>query len=149
MSKLLTRLQDASRSGTYRASQADEILDALRGAEFDLVRIDLDSVSDKERLLEQLSSVLAFPSWFGHNWDALEDCLTDLSWRAGHRRVLLIEGFQNLRARRPDDFGVLIDILASSAQYWSERGRPFFAVFLDGEDTLELPDLFRRKGACA
>ena len=146
MSKLLARLQDASRSGTYRVSQGDEILDALRGAGFDLVRIDLASISDKEQLLEYLASVLAFPRWFGHNWDALEDCLTDLSWRAADRHVLLIEGFQNLRARRPDDFGVFLDVLASSAQYWSERGRPFFAVFLDGGNTLTLPDLFRRKG---
>lgn len=146
MSKLLARLQDASRSGTYRAPQADEILDALRGAEFDLVRINLATVSDKEQLLGHLASALAFPQWFGHNWDALEDCLTDLSWRAKHRHVLLIEGFQNLRSRRPDDFGVLVDVLASSAQYWSERGRPFFAVFLDGENALALPDLFRRKG---
>ena len=147
MSKLLARLRDASRSGVYRAPQADEILDALRDAGFDLVRIDLASVSDKDQLLGQLASALAFPDWFGHNWDALEDCLTDLSWRAGDRHVLLIEGFETLRARRPDDFGVLVDILASSAQYWSERGRPFFAVFLDGENTLALPDLFRRKGA--
>ena len=147
MSKLLARLQDAARSGTYRAPQADEILDALRGAGFDLVRIDLASVSEKDQLLERFASLLAFPQWFGHNWDALEDCLTDLSWRAGDRRVLLIEGFENLRAHRPDDFGVLVDILASSAQYWSERGRPFFAVFLDGKSTLALPDLLRRKGA--
>jgi len=147
VSKLLARLQDASRSGTYRAPRADEILDALRGAGFDLVRIDLASVSDKDQLLGRLASVLEFPHWFGQNWDALEDCLTDLSWRARDRYVLLIEGFQNLRARRPDDFGVLLDILSSSAQYWSEHGRPFFAVFLDREDALALPDLFRRKGA--
>lgn len=147
MSKLLARLQDASRSGTYRAPRGDEILDALRGTEFDLARIDLTSVSDKDQLLGRFAAALAFPDWFGRNWDALEDCLTDLSWRTRDRHVLLIEGFENLRARRPDDFGVLVDILATSAQYWSERGRPFFAVFLDGGATLALPDLFRRKVA--
>jgi len=147
VSKLLARLQDASRSGTYRAPQTGEILDALRGAGFDLVRIDLGSVCDKEQLLERLASALAFPQWFGRNWDALEDCLTDLSWRAGDRHVLLIEGFQELRARRADDFGVLVDVLGSSAQYWSDRGRPFFAVFVDGENMLALPDLFRSQEA--
>jgi len=146
VSKLLARLQDASRSAMYKAPGADEILDALQGAGFDLVRIDLTRVSDKERLLGQFASALAFPQWFGGNWDALEDCLTDLSWRPADRHVLLIEGFQSLRARRPDDFGVLLDVIASSAQYWSERGRPFFAVFVDPENTLVLPDLFRRKG---
>jgi len=36
--------------------------------------------------------------------------------------------------------GTLVDILASSAAFWSERKRPFFAVFLDGEPGL--PSLY-------
>jgi len=147
MGKLLARLQDATRSGVYRVPRVDEILDAVRDTEVDVVRIDLAAVSDKEQLLEQLSFALAFPQWFGRNWDALEDCLGDLAWRAGDDHVLLIEGFEHLRARRPDDFGVLLDILASSAQFWLERGRPFFVAFVDRTNTLALPDLFRGKKA--
>jgi hypothetical protein len=147
VSKLLARLQDATRSGVYRVPQVDEILDAVRGTTVDVVRVDLAAVTDKERLLDQFASALAFPQWFGRNWDALEDCLGDLAWRAGDGHVLLIEGFENLRARRPDDFGVLLDILASSAQYWHERGRPFFVAFVDRANTLMLPDLFRAKKA--
>ncbi|QDU81619.1 Barstar (barnase inhibitor) [Polystyrenella longa] len=30
--------------------------------------------------LDHLAEVLEFPSYFGRNWDALSDCLTDLSW---------------------------------------------------------------------
>ena len=147
MSKLLARLQDATRSGVYRVPQVDEILDAVRGTTVDVVRVDLAAVTDKERLLDQFASALAFPQWFGRNWDALEDCLGDLAWRAGDGHVLLIEGFENLSARRPDDFGVLLDILASSAQYWHERGRPFFVAFVDRTNALALPDLFRGKKA--
>ena len=147
VSKLLARLQDAARSGVYRVPQADEILDALRGSAFDVVRVDLAAASDKEQLLEQLASALEFPQWFGRNWDALEDCLGDLAWRAGDGHVLLVEGFERLRARRPDDFGVLLDILASSAQYWHERGRPFFVAFVDRANTLALPDLLRARKA--
>ena len=147
MSKLLARLQDASRSGAYRVPQTGEILDALRGAGFDVVRVDLAGAPDKTALLARFASALAFPQWFGGNWDALEDCLTDLAWRAPDRHVLLIEGFEEVRARRPDDLGVLLDILASSAQYWKERGRPFFAVFVDPRGALALPDLFRQRTA--
>jgi len=147
MSKLLARLQDASRSGAYRVPQTGEILDALRGAGFDVVRVDLAGAPDKTALLARFASALAFPQWFGGNWDALEDCLTDLAWRGQERHVLLIEGFEELRARRPDDLGVLLDILASSAQYWKERGRPFFAVFVDPGGALALPDLFRERTA--
>ena len=147
VSKLLSRLRDATRSGVYRVPRVDEILDALRGSALDVARVDLAAASDKEQLLEQLARALAFPQWFGRNWDALEDCLGDLAWRAGDGHVLLIEGFENLRARRPDDFGILLDVLASSAQYWHERGRPFFVAFVDRANGLPLPDLFRANKA--
>ncbi len=38
------------------------------------------SVRSKEKLLAVLSQGLRFPRYFGGNWDALEECLRDLSW---------------------------------------------------------------------
>jgi len=37
-------------------------------------------ISSKEHLLEELSNRLRFPDYFGSNWDALEECIRDLSW---------------------------------------------------------------------
>jgi hypothetical protein len=34
----------------------------------------------KEKVLSVLSRALRFPRYFGWNWDALEECLGDLSW---------------------------------------------------------------------
>jgi RNAse (barnase) inhibitor barstar len=145
VSKLLARLRDPARSGVYRVAHADEILDATRGSELDVVRIDLTDASDKEQLLTHVASALAFPRWFGRNWDALEDCLSDLSWRGGEGHVLIVEGFEDMHSRRRDEFGVLLDILGSSARYWRERGRPFFVAFVDRVARLALPDLFRSR----
>jgi len=50
------------------------------------VRIDLAGCTDKATLLARFAAALHFPDWFGHNWDALSDCLTDLSWLAAHLR---------------------------------------------------------------
>lgn len=137
MGKLIERLQDASRSGVYRAPRAEEIMQALRGSRLSLVRIRVD---DKETLLKHIAAALDFPGWFGANWDALEDCLSDLSWREAPGHVLLFD-----QARAGDDLGVLIDVLRSSAEYWAGRGRPFFAVFIDPAGALALPDLYRGK----
>ncbi|WP_446686701.1 barstar family protein [Pseudofulvimonas gallinarii] len=30
-----------------------------------------------------MAAVFRFPEWFGDNWDALADCLADLSWWLG------------------------------------------------------------------
>jgi len=130
MSKLLERLSDPARSGVYRVTRTDEVVDALRGSGLALARVDL-----RQPVFDAFSQALAFPDWFGRNWDALEDCLTDLSWREGAGHVLLLEG--------AEDPGMLADVLGSAAQFWAGQGRPFFAVFLDPQRRLKLKDLFR------
>jgi RNAse (barnase) inhibitor barstar len=34
----------------------------------------------KDSLMDALAAVLSFPDYFGRNWDALEECIRDLSW---------------------------------------------------------------------
>ncbi len=38
------------------------------------------SIRSKQKLLRTLAKELQLPAYFGHNWDALEECLRDLSW---------------------------------------------------------------------
>jgi RNAse (barnase) inhibitor barstar len=44
-----------------------------------IVRIPKD-IKDKSSLLRLIAELLLFPSYFGQNWDALDECLGDLSW---------------------------------------------------------------------
>ncbi len=138
MSKLLQRLSDASKSGVYRTSRSDEILAAARGSPLHVARIDLAGAVDKDAVLARFAQALSFPKWFGGNWDALEDCLSDLSWLTADGQVLLIEGAKEVPVV---ERGTLVDILSSAAASWAERRRPFLAVFLDGEPNL--PELYR------
>ncbi len=140
MGRLVQRLLDASRSGVYRAARAEEILEATQGSGLRIARIALEGAADKAALMERVASALEFPQWFGRNWDALEDCLGDLSWFEAEGHVLLIEGAHGLPR---DEHGVFADVLAAAAAYWAERRRPFFAVFVGGADPL--PELFREK----
>ena len=140
MSKLLQRLSDASKSGVYRTARVDEVLDASQGSRLQVARIGLAGAAGKDALLERMARSLAFPRWFGGNWDALEDCLSDLSWSKADGHVLLIEDAAALPA---DERGILTDILSSVAAYWAERRRPFFAVFVGGAPPL--PELFKQR----
>lgn len=118
-------------SGVYRAARAEPISQAAQRMRLSLARI---AFGNKETLLRNFAAALRFPAWFGHNWDALEDCLGDLSWSDAPGHVLLIEG-----ARASDEFGILLDVLRSSAESWAARGKPFLAVFVDPEGVLPLP----------
>jgi RNAse (barnase) inhibitor barstar len=140
MGKLTERLKDPSRSGVYRATRVDAIEEAVRGTRLNYARISLKGVQGKEQLVQAIAQALGFPEWFGGNWDALEDCLTDLSWRVADGHVFVFEAFE---AVLNDDLGILIDVLASSAEFWAARGKPFFAVFIDPDRALGLADLFR------
>lgn len=135
MSKLLQRLQDPVRSGVYRTRRPDEILEATSGSTLNVTRIVLPGGKSP---LQAIAGALAFPDWFGKNWDALEDCLSDLSWREAEGYVLMFE-----HAAAGDDLGILTEVLAAAAEYWKGRGKPFFAVFIDPPRALTLPELFR------
>ncbi|MGH8686494.1 MAG: barstar family protein [Burkholderiales bacterium] len=140
MAKLTQRLTDASRSGVYRAAGVAEIEDAVHATRIDVARIDLTGAADAAALFERIARALAFPDWFGANWDALEDCLCDLSWRPGEGHVLLFTGHENLPL---DELGQLYDVLRACASDWARRQRPFFAVFASVARELALPELFR------
>lgn len=128
----------AGRSGVYRALDA-RLAPQARAAGFDVATISLSGITGKRELLDRFAAALAFPEWFGANWDALQDCLSDLSWRDGRGQLLVIDGFEALQAASRDDCGVLLDVLAESADHWLWQERPFFAVFVDPGRLLELP----------
>ena len=72
-----------------------------------------------------------FPAWFGMNWDAFEDCVTDLEWApAGAYRVLLDNMGQFAQAA-PQHFRTLLETLEAAARFWSERG-VVFQVLVSG-----------------
>lgn len=114
-------------SGVYRVDRAEEINAR------NVARI---RYGDKAALMRNIATALRFPEWFGANWDALEDCLSDLSWLPANEYVLVFED-----AKPGDDLGVLIDVLRSSAEWWAQRGKSFVAVFLDPGRRLPLPEL--------
>ena len=89
--------------------------------------LDGRDLTDKDRLLTALGRVLDFPDYYGNNWDALDECLADLSWHDGPLYLLISHAVcipLDLRL-------VLTDIFADAAQHWAAQGRPF-ALFLQG-----------------
>ena len=88
--------------------------------------VDLGEARNKAGLLEAFRGPLAFPSWVGRNWDALDDALRDLSWWVpGERGRALIVA----RAGRIDDvlrgeWATLCDVLASATDRWRTTSTP-------------------------
>jgi len=98
--------------------------------------IDLEGCVDESELFERIASALAFPDWFGANWDALFDCLNDLSWLPARGYVLVFEHTGGLADEAPQVLHALRELLIESAVAWRERGVTFRAVLSasDGGD---------------
>ncbi|MFB4197780.1 barstar family protein [Streptomyces carpaticus] len=90
-------------------------------------RLDLTGVRDKAGLLRSCAEQLGFPDGFGHNWDALDDCLRDLSWwgePGADGWTVEVTGWGELRRRAPELARTLAEIFADAGTYWRERGVP-------------------------
>jgi len=77
-----------------------------------------------QSFFNEASSALQFPDYFGKNWSAFDDCITDLEWLGLEKEayILLIEN-ANLLLESADieDFDVLIDILDLANEEWKSR----------------------------
>lgn len=139
--ELSERLRDAASSGLYAVIAAGDLAGVARAAGLSTARISLEAVRTKDELLARFASVLGFPEWFGMNWDALEDCLTDMSWRPAEGYLVLIDGIDGLDDLSLEDRRVLFEILRSCARYWAGQATPYFVAFVDPAGRLSLPGL--------
>jgi Barstar (barnase inhibitor) len=92
--------------------------------------IDLTGAAGKADFLDRCALGLEAPGWTGRNWDALADCLKDLSWlgdTGGY--AVLIAGWPAWERADPEDAATAADVLTAAAAHWEGRGTPF-AVLL-------------------
>ncbi|MBR0568607.1 barstar family protein [Azoarcus sp. L1K30] len=129
---LTTLLADCSRAGVrpLPPDSANRIAAAATALGFSCARIDLGACADKRALLEQIAKGLDFPDWFGCNWDALADCLDDLSWRTAPGHIVVLERAGAFREHHREDFETLLQILRESATFWAGVHVPLWA-FVD------------------
>lgn len=85
---------------------------------------DASGVDSKAEILSGLARVWGFPSHFGHNWDALVDCLSDLSWIGGSKFAFVIHN-----APRNEDWDTLLECLHDVADRWGPDGE-FLVYFV-------------------
>ena len=84
-------------------------------------------VRSKQKLLAILADKLHFPGYFGWNWDALEECLGDLSWLPQGQPVVIVHDDLPFGSGG-DNRAVYQGILASVAQ-GGAGGHPLRIVF--------------------
>ncbi|RPF35066.1 barstar family protein [Streptomyces sp. TLI_185] len=88
-------------------------------------------------LFAEWAGVLGFPDWFGHNWNAFEDCLRTMADGSEPVTIVLRNAALLLEDEDARQLGILLDILAGSD----------FGLLLLDDSACDLGQLARRMTA--
>lgn len=86
--------------------------------------VDRAPVFSKDTLLHALYQSCKLPAYFGFNWDALADALSDLSTPA-KGFVLVLKSPELLRERAPDVLATFLDVIEAVNERYAGEGKPF------------------------
>ncbi|HEU5434432.1 MAG TPA: barstar family protein [Thermomicrobiales bacterium] len=128
------RFADRPRPGLYVVPSlpfAAGLLADAAAARLTTARIDLAPVATKAAFLAECARRLDFPPYFGHNWDAFDECFRDLAWQAVPGHAFLLAGCDRFAEAAPDDWRIALRIFESATAEWAEAGKPLY-VFLQG-----------------
>lgn len=81
----------------------------------------------KAALFNEWAAALQFPGYFGHNWDAFDECLADRSWLAGRVHVVVQTATDRVLSGHDEDRATFLGLLKSVAE--AGEGPPLRVVF--------------------
>ena len=92
-------------------------------------------------LFAEFARALEFPDYFGHNWDALEECLADLEWLPAKGYILLITDAAHVLSDDEAEYETFLEILRDAGEAWGNRhaemgarqATPFHVLFVVSE----------------
>lgn len=119
----------SGRSGVYAAPRlVGPLRAAAKRAGIAWLDLDLAGVADRDAFLRRCGEAFSLPGYFGHNWDALHECLLDLAGRGMPGAIVHWRRGMDLARRAPDAVTTAFRILQDVAAYWSGSGRTFLVV---------------------
>jgi hypothetical protein len=103
----------------------------------------LGPTTSKDEFLAHAAEVFEFPEWFGGNWDAFYDSLTDLEWLPAQKGYLVVfAGWSELAAGDPAAFETAMEAFRDATDAWAESETPMMVVLPGSGLPIEvLPEL--------
>lgn len=118
---------DADASGLFSLNPGESIADLLdtakqsaKQSKFQVFHLEGQSITNRDLYFQKIADLFQFPDYFGHNWDAVADCLTDLSWEEGDRILIVYSHSQGLSEEH--DWEIAIRIWANTIEFWGQQG---------------------------
>jgi hypothetical protein len=106
----------------WRLALFDETTDWLRTHGYDVVRLNASDWVEEADLRRELAAALEFPSYYGKNLDALNDCMRDVvtfdygTSPEATGLVLAFTGYDRFAAHCPRAAQIVLDVMAGQAR---------------------------------
>lgn len=114
---------------------------AAKALGFANFQVSFEESDNMGTILAALGRDLDFPDWYGANFDALNDCLTDFSWHEAAGYVITIAHADAVHAT-PNSFSALNAVLTNAIEEWQARDVPFWIFYdLRADGLATLPSL--------
>lgn len=110
-------------SGLYILKPNESIanlLDAAKQSNIQVFHLEGQSITSQDLYFQEIAKLFQFPNYFGHNWDAVADCLTDLSWEEGDRILIVYSNSQSLRDR--NNWEIAMKVWSNTIEFWEQQG---------------------------
>ncbi len=114
---------------TNRKQIIEEIIEALSQQDLQVFYLDGKEISSKQTFLTKAAEAMKFPAYFGANWDAFDECITDLTLCPDRKYVILYERPDIFAQADPIAWQIALQILRSAEEYWGKTNTPL-EVFL-------------------
>jgi RNAse (barnase) inhibitor barstar len=99
-------------------------------------------LTSKAEFLAAIAQAMHFPSYFGRNWDAFEECLNDLSWVPAKGYLLIFDQAERFARAQPEEFATALDILRDGIKSWQAQSTPMIVILRGlGQAASDLPQL--------
>lgn len=76
-----------------------------------------------------IANAMNFPSYFGKNWDAFDECIEDMDWLPAKGYILILNEASKAFEAAPETIRKLIVSWSDAGEYWTENNKPFHLIF--------------------
>lgn len=123
-------------------SEADDAARALTGSGLCVRRLRGKKMRTTPSLMNEVAAALQFPYYFGENWPALDECLSDMAWLLPTKSIVLLalDPSEVLVDEPPSEIEALVDSIRSASvayaepvadgEWWDRPAVPFHFVLV-------------------